>query len=146
MLTKTCYCYTITQTVNTVSFTYISCDGCFTTIELNAGDSVNICSQSYPKAYCPAVGSVYEIVKSTNICATDSDCVPIISCFCYLIEPAREIVSFSYHDCNTNEYREKGTINPIYICAIENTVTIISGIGTITNIGDCSSPECSPLF
>jgi len=140
LLTKTCYCYTITQTVNTVSFTYISCDGCFTTIELNAGDSVNICSQSYPKAYCPAVGSVYEIVKSTTVCTTNDDCAP--NCFCYAIEPAKEGVFFSYYNCN-NSYIEQTTFVPINICAIESTVTIIEGIGGVANIGNCSAPECS---
>jgi hypothetical protein len=140
-LSKICYCYSITQTANTVTYTYINCEGSLTTLILNAGDNANICSQSYPRACCPPEGSVYEIVKSTTVCTTNADCVP--NCFCYTIEPAKEGVLYSYHDCNTNEYLEKITLVTTSICAIENTVTIISGIGTITNVGDCNAPECA---
>ena len=139
-----CTCYSIQAIVNTITFRYIDCEGCATTITVAENTTEYVCSQSAIEPVCPPANSQFLIVNSERSCTTNEDCA--VSCFCYLIESARGTVLFSYYDCNTNEYLEKGTLSATYICAIENTVTIISGTGTITNIGDCSSPECSPLF
>jgi len=135
-----CTCYSIQAIVNTVTFRYINCEGCATTITVAENTTEYVCSQSVIEPICAPSNSQFLIVNSETSCTTNDDCAP--NCFCYAIEPAKEGVFFSYYNCN-NSYIEQTTFVSINICAIENTVTIIEGIGTITNVGDCSAPECT---
>ena len=75
-LAKTCYCYTITQVINTVTYSYISCEGNVTTVELTPGQETNVCSQIYPRPCCPPEGSEFTIDASETACTSNEDCVP----------------------------------------------------------------------
>ncbi len=148
---KSCYCYRILQTAGTVNYKYISCEGCLEEVTLVGEQTLYICSQSYPKAYCPLDAS-YQIIKSTTVCTDNASCQPP-PCSCYKIINNNKVDAIiSYADCQTGQTIEKTLVylQENYFC-VSGVITVVSAenpfLVSVEVLGtNCSTDsECQPV-
>lgn len=149
---KDCRCYRILQTAGTVTYKYISCEGCLEETTLVGEQTLNICSQSYPKVYCRPDTAVYRIIALNTSCTTNGECQPS-SCSCYKVVNGNKVDAvISYTDCETGQTIEK-TIQYLienYFC-INGVITVVSAenpfLVSVEVLGtNCSTDlDCQPV-
>lgn len=142
----TCYCYEISSIAEDNSFTYITCDGSVTTVLVPEGQTINVCSQSYPKPYCPVEGADYTITQSTQTCESNDDCQPQppIICNCYYINlSALNPMTVSYTVCGYTYPIQKVLEGKTkhWLCSSTSVVRVSGDEGPIVNLGNCQNTE-----
>lgn len=138
-----CTCWTVTQTTGSGIYTYLSCAGEGSIINLQTGQSATVCAKYRP---CPSANTgTYSISGLGTECTDNQSCEPI-PCYCYsTTNLAQGAISVSYIDCAT---KTEVTVslpggNTIYLCAQEDSVVggQVSAPGSPCSISD----QCQPI-
>lgn len=146
----TCTCYIIEQVAETVTYNYINCAGCLTTVTLAPGDTVYVCSQTCPKFACSVENAISNITIGSDCtqgqaCSPPPPPPPPATCYCYTVtvpsgrlpEPPQVTVT-----CNgvTNTYTNL-TIGDYAYCS--DVDPIVSAGLSFTKGADCLSVNCT---
>lgn len=120
-----CYCYTIAVSSGNINFKYISCQGDCTVVLVTEGNTINVCSQSYPYPVCSDSTTItgYTITASNTECETAEDCNPSAVCQCYDIISLGKDATYSYTACDGSIYIDVLLGRETNICARAGTVT-----------------------
>ena len=143
-LIKKCTCYTLHQFAETVTYKYISCEGCLSYITVEEGQTQYICSQSYPRPTCVVENAVSEILIGED-CTATGVCLPP-PCYCYIIT----VPSGPHFDLGaTNAVISCNGVTTVltnlpagdnYYCS-DKDPQVSPGL-TITKLDDCSKTPC----
>jgi len=138
-----CTCWTVTQTTGSGIYTYLSCAGEGSIINLQTGQSATVCAKYRP---CPSANTgTYSISGLGTECTDNQSCEPI-PCYCYnTLNTTRDSIDVTYIDCTTKTQVTVSLPNGegLYICAQEDSVVggIVSPPGESCN----TSEECQPI-
>lgn len=72
-----CTCWTITQNLGTGTYTYISCAGIASIVNVAQGDSTTVCSKYIPCASTITQNLAYSISGLGTLCTDNDSCLPI---------------------------------------------------------------------
>lgn len=144
-----CTCWTITQTVGSGTYSYVSCAGIGSLVTVLAGESITVCSKYIPCMSTCIQGSAYSISGLGTECTDNQSCIPEPApiCYCYTVSNiTRDPVTVNYVSCETglpSQYQldAGGTF---YVCAQEGTVT--GGTVSTTSVLCTTTESCQPAI
>jgi len=144
-----CTCWTITQTVGSGTYSYVSCAGIGSLVTVLAGESITVCSKYIPCMSTCIQGSAYSISGLGTECTDNQSCIPEPTpvCYCYTVSNiTRDPVTVNYVSCETglpSQYQldAGGTF---YVCAQEGTVT--GGTVSTTSVLCTTTESCQPAI
>jgi len=140
-----CTCWTITQTLGSGTYTYLSCVGEGSVVTLLQGQSTTVCSKYIPCLSVSTQGATYSVAGLGTQCTNNQSCIPS-PCYCYEVFNTNRVpITIDYINCETGlpaQYQ----LDPdaaVFLCAQEGSVVggTVGG-GTV----QCSTGnECQPI-
>ncbi len=140
-----CTCWTITQTLGSGTYTYLSCVGEGSVVTLLQGQSTTVCSKYIPCLSTSTQGATYSVAGLGTQCTNNQSCIPS-PCYCYEVFNTNRVpITIDYINCETGlpaQYQ----LDPdaaVFLCAQEGSVVggTVGG-GTV----QCSTGnDCQPI-